>query len=217
MLTREINRRDYELEESKRINIFKLKGLTEFEAQVIIDIGRSRASMLYSDNNQALKALIELRDNNLLERAIEERVEIFIESLKSKQKRANSIFFKNSDKLKEKLERELIKLEDSKKSLFKKVLPLLNSLEKNFIEATKNRKAILFSIVKKRDSSEAYFSDKELKVLEEIGILQVLSYVYNGSLNRAILDLIKAKDREKNRKIGRGRVYALVGGGFRRA
>jgi hypothetical protein len=140
MLRREINRKDYELEEAKRVDIFKLKGLTEFEVQVIIGIGQSRASMLYRDNNQTLKALIELRDNNLLERAIEERVEIFIVSIKSKQKRANSIFFKNSDKLKEKLERELIKLKDSKKSLFKKVLPLLNSLEKSFIEATKNRK-----------------------------------------------------------------------------
>ena len=111
----------------------------------------------------------------------------------------------------------LIKLEDLKKSLFKKVLPLLKSLEKSFIEASKNRKAISFSLVKKRDSSEAYFSDKELKILEEIGILQVLSYVYNGSVERAILDFIKAKDREKNRKIGRDRVYALVGGSFRRA
>ena len=75
----------------------------------------------------------------------------------------------------------------------------------------------LLKQVKKRDSSEAYFSDKELRVLEEIGVLQVLSYVYNDSLERAILDLIKAKDREKNRKIGRDRVYALVGGSFRRA
>jgi len=213
MLRREINRKDYELEEAKRVDIFKLKGLTEFEVQVIIGIGQSRASMLYRDNNQRLKALIELKDNNLLERAIEERVEIFIVSIKSKQKRANSIFFKKSNELKEKLEIELIKLEDSKKSLFQKLLPLLNSLEKSFIEATKNRKAISFSIVKKRDSSEAYFLDKELKVLEEIGILQVLSYVYNGSLERAILDLIKRKDR----KISRDRVYALVGGGFRRA
>jgi len=217
MFSREINRRDYELKESKRVDIFKLKGLNEFEVQVVIGIGNSRASMLYRDNNQTLKALIELRDNNLLERAIEERVEIFITSFKSKQKRANIIFFKNSDKLKEKLKRELIELEDSKKTLFERVLPLIDSLEKTLIEATKNRKAISFSLVKKRDSSEAYFSDKELKVLEEIGILQVLSYVYNGSLDKAILDFIKAKDREKNRKIGRDRVYALVDVGFRRA
>jgi len=217
MLTREINRRDYELEASKRVDIFRLKELTEFEVQVVIGIGNSRASMLYRDNNQTLKALIELRDNNLLERAIEERVEIFIASIKSKQRRANNIFFKKSNELKEQLEKECINLEDSKKSLFKKVLPLLKSLEKSFIEATKNRKSISFSLVKKRDSSEAYFSDKELKVLEEIGILQVLSYVYNGSLDKAILDLIKTKDKDKNRKIARDRVYTLVRGGFRRA
>ena len=217
MFQRELNRKDYELEEAKRVDVFKLKGLNEFEVQVIIDIGRSRASMLYRDNNQTLKALIELRDTNLLERAIEERVEIFIESLKSKQKRANSIFFKNPNRLKEKLKRELIELEDSKKSLFQRVLPLIDSLEKTLIEATKNRKSISFSFVKRRDSYEAFFSDKELKVLEEIGILQVLSYVQNGSLERAILDLLKAKDREKSNKIGRDRVYALASSGFRRA
>jgi len=129
----------------------------------------------------------------------------------------NSIFFKNSNQLEERLKEERIELENSKKSLYKRVLPLIENLEKSFIEATKNRKSISFSLVKKRDSSEAYFSDKELKVLEEIGILQVLSYVYNGSLERAVLDLLKRKDREKNRKIGKDRVYALVGGAFRRA
>jgi len=213
MLEREINRRNYELDEAKRVDTIKLKGLNEFEVKVVIGIGRSRASMLYKDNNQILDGLIELRDSNLLEKAIEERVEVFIISIKSKIKKADTLFFQKSARLKEKLEKELIELEGSQESLFQKVLALLDEMERSLIKARNEREVISFSILKKGDSDMSFFSDKELRVLDEIGLLQVLSYAQSGYLDRVILDLLKRREREKSGKVGYGRVYSLIRGG----
>jgi len=53
-------------------------------------------------------------------------------------------------------------------------------------------------------------TDKELRVLDEIGLLGVLSYAQSGYLDRVILDLLKRREREKSGKIGYGRVYSLI-------
>jgi hypothetical protein len=77
----------------------------------------------------------------------------------------------------------------------------------------KNNKSYTLITYQNLSISISFFSDKELRVLDEIGLLGVLSYAQSGYLDRVILDLLKRRKREKSGKVGVGKVYSLIRGG----